>query len=388
MTGATRSVAALLAAAALCLSAACGGEGAEPGPGASPDGGAATTTAATEATGELGPYGVGRRTVTVTDPARDGRQLTVDLWYPTDTDDGEPSTYEFVPGIAYDSETALAAPPVAGGGPFPLVIYSHGSGGVRFVASFHTELLASHGFVVAAPDHAGNTVVERFLGTTDPVEDIRRDRPADISFVIDSLLDPTGDAAVDEVGAIVDPASIGVSGHSFGGFTALAIAGGQGDIAPDERVSAIVAMAPASSLLTDADLAGVDVPTMVVSGTDDITTPIDDNTTRAAAAVAGRPLLRVDIEGAGHQSFTDVCDYTVLLRDLPDIDPAIVEAVDALAEEGCGPDFLPADEVQQIVNRYAVAFFLSELAGDDGAAAVLTAEAAGADADITFERSD
>lgn len=384
MTGAVRSVAFLLATAVLCLAAACAGgsdgDGAALGP--------PSTIATGPPTDELGPYRVGRRTVTITDPARDDRQLTVDLWYPTDVEAGEPSSYEFAPGVAYDSEIALAAPPVAAGGPFPLVVYSHGSGGVRFVGSFHTEVLASHGFVVAAPDHAGNTAVDAFLGTTAPVAAIQRDRPADVSFVLDSLLDPGGDAAIDEVGAIVDPTAIGVSGHSFGGFTALAIAGGQGDTAPDERVAAVVAMAPASLFLADADLAAVDVPTLLLSATEDVTTPIDDNTTRAATAVTGRPLVRVDIEGAAHQSFTDVCDYSVLLRERPDVDPAIVAAVDAFAEEGCGPDFLPVDQAQRIINRYAVAFFRSELADDDGAAAVLTPEAAEADADITFERTD
>ena len=38
-------------------------------------------------------------------------------------------------------------------GRFPLVVFSHGYGGLRTQSSFLTAHLASWGFVVAAPDH-------------------------------------------------------------------------------------------------------------------------------------------------------------------------------------------------------------------------------------------
>ena len=53
---------------------------------------------------------------------------------------------------------------IATDGPFPLVVYSHGSGGIRYLASYYTEAIASHGYVVAAPDHTGNTAADRLLG--------------------------------------------------------------------------------------------------------------------------------------------------------------------------------------------------------------------------------
>lgn len=55
----------------------------------------------------------------------------------------------------------MAAP-----GPFPLVVYSHGNGGLRYVSAFLTEHLASHGFIVVAPDHVGNTAIDSFAGFT------------------------------------------------------------------------------------------------------------------------------------------------------------------------------------------------------------------------------
>ncbi len=54
----------------------------------STDAGGATTTIAPLPSGpppyETGPFEAGRRTITVTDPAREGRELTVDCRYPAD----------------------------------------------------------------------------------------------------------------------------------------------------------------------------------------------------------------------------------------------------------------------------------------------------------------
>ena len=62
-------------------------------------------------------------------------------------------------------------------GPFPLVVYSHGSGGQRYVSAFLTEALAARGFVVAAADHTGNTALDVFTKTQLPPREILRIRP-------------------------------------------------------------------------------------------------------------------------------------------------------------------------------------------------------------------
>lgn len=321
-------------------------------------------------TSALGPYSVGRRTVTITDPDRDDRSLTTDIWYPTDVSEGDASTYSFAPGIGYDSDLALDAPPISVDGPFPLVVYSHGSGGLRYVASYFTETLASHGVVVVAPDHAGNTTLDQFLDASDPADVIAANRPVDVSVVITALLDGSADSEITDV---VDAGRVAVTGHSFGGYTALAAGGGVAglEIAADDRVDAVIAFAPAAGLLADEDLAAIDIPTMVVSGTLDTSTPIDPNTERTASLVAGRPLYRVDLVGATHQSFSDVCFYTEVLREIPDISADILDLVDTQADNTCGPDVLDVDEAQDLTNRYAIAFLLAELTGSDAARAVL-----------------
>lgn len=366
---------AALASVALII-AACSSDGDDSAAPATTGGSEDTSTTVADPVPEaldtavLGPYSVGRRTVTITDPEREDRTLTTDIWYPTDTTDGDASTYSFAPGIEYDSEVALDAPPVSADGPFPLVVYSHGSGGLRYVASYFTETLASHGVVVVAPDHAGNTTIDQFLGASDPTEVVAANRPADVSVVITAVLDGSADS---EVSDAVDPDEIAVTGHSFGGYTALANGGGVGALSleADDRVDAVIAFAPAAALLSDDDLAAIDVPTMVVSGTLDTTTPIDPNTERTTEFATGRPLYRVDLEGATHQSFTDVCDYGPLLSGLPDVSPEILQLVDDQAGNTCDPDVLDVDVAQDLINRYAIAFLLAELTGSSEAQAVL-----------------
>ena len=76
---------------------------------------------------------------------------------------------------------------MAPGGPFPLIVYSHGSGGQRFISAFLTEALAARGYVVVAADHTGNTAVDQFTNTTLPRKEVVRLRPVDIRAEMDVL---------------------------------------------------------------------------------------------------------------------------------------------------------------------------------------------------------
>ena len=113
-----------------------------------------------------GPFPVGVRTTTLTDAARGGRRLPLEVWYPAtdahagqDTVDPTRDRYEMLPGLPSVSQDAVRDA-AARQGPFPLVAFSHGYGGHRRQSTFLCTHLASHGYVVAAPEHVGNTVLD------------------------------------------------------------------------------------------------------------------------------------------------------------------------------------------------------------------------------------
>jgi predicted dienelactone hydrolase len=316
-----------------------------------------------------GRYAVGLSTVRMTDPARTNRTLTVDIWYPADRRTQAPAasldlifTRLELPGVLAD--------PQAAGGSFPLIVFSHGNGGVRFQSWFLMEALASHGFVVAAPDHAGNTALDAIAGTSDPIGVTALNRPRDVSFVIDQMLGRDRDPA-SPLHRRIDERDIAVVGHSFGGFTALATAGGFVDYQPDPRVDAIVPIAPATFGFTDEQLASIDVPTLLMGGTSDTVVPIEPGIARAWNLIPGRPEYRVDLLAAGHNSFTNVCD----IRDAyvaVGVGQPVLGFVEAQAEDGCAPELLPIDEAHRVTDLYVVSFLTKELMGSSRDSRYLT----------------
>ncbi|POF30487.1 alpha/beta hydrolase family protein [Roseibium marinum] len=168
------------------------------------------------------------------DPAG-ARDLEGFLWYPTDA--AEPLTYDFDSKVWAGTRVVKDADPAKG--PFPLVVLSHGMFGNAYNQAWLAGALARRGYVVAAISHPGTSTWSR-----DP--DLTRqlwERPKDISRVIDHILTSP------DLALLVDPDRIFMAGHSLGGFTAVALAGGRYDAArlkrfcgttPDELVCGIL----------------------------------------------------------------------------------------------------------------------------------------------------
>ena len=238
-----------------------------------------------------GPHPVGVRTADLFDPSRD-RRLGVEVWYPAAGEhhgrDVDPETcdrYELLPGFPLVTQDAVRDATPADGR-FPLIVFSHGYGGHRRQSTFLCTHLASHGYVVAAPDHTGNTirdVLEQTLAAragrplpdfVDALLEFARHRPADASWLIDRALD----GAAGDVAARIDRERIGIAGHSFGGWTTLATTG------RDPRIRAALPLAPAGgnvaelsgNPLADAlDLAWArDVPTLYIVADRDSILPL------------------------------------------------------------------------------------------------------------------
>jgi predicted dienelactone hydrolase len=164
-------------------------------------------------------------------------------------------------------------------GTFPLIIFSHPSGGHRRTATFLCTHLSSHGYVVAALDHSEVVAVElaRRDGETDEQKTARAEawianRVPDIRFLLDHLLN--GAAWDSETN--FDPSQIGIVGHSFGGWTALAAT----DV--ESRIRAVVALAPGGSSQPKAGILrvkltftrGRDVPTLYLVAENDTSLPL------------------------------------------------------------------------------------------------------------------
>ena len=122
---------------------------------------------------EPGPYEVGYREFPITYPqaaSGDDRELLLRVWYPAQDDSGaEPARYalsnEFI-DLDLAAGNALDAPPVNDEGGFPFVVYSHGNGCEGLLAYPYGELMASHGWILVAPNHTGNTAFDPLLGDT------------------------------------------------------------------------------------------------------------------------------------------------------------------------------------------------------------------------------
>jgi predicted dienelactone hydrolase len=150
------------------------------------------------------------------------RPLHVALWYPTE--DAGPETIIAENPVFYGVSAVKDAE--ASNGSHPLILLSHGYGGSFRNLSWLAGALAREGYVVAAPDHPGTTMLDR------DAEKAKRlwERQRDLTRVIDALLaDPrlAGSIAKKRIASI---------GHSLGGWTAAEIAGGRFDadlIMPD-----------------------------------------------------------------------------------------------------------------------------------------------------------
>jgi predicted dienelactone hydrolase len=240
-----------------------------------------------------GPFSVGVRTVQAIDAARQERPLPFEVWYPAakqysgqDIVEATQDSFEVLPDFPPLRQTAVRNA-LAHPGNYPLIAFSHSSWGQRRQSTFLCTHLASHGYVVAAVDHTGNTTMDMAQvthltasGGDTPERRAERmqswiaARVPDIQFMLDQLLS----GAAGGVASLINPNCIGMVGYSFGGWTALAVT------AADRRIRATLALAPASSsqprpgiIPVSLDFAwGRDVPTLLLVAERDTLIPLAD----------------------------------------------------------------------------------------------------------------
>ncbi|MGB3651767.1 MAG: alpha/beta hydrolase [Rivularia sp. (in: cyanobacteria)] len=192
----------------------------------------------------------------------------------------------------------------------PVIVISHGLGSDRTSFAYLAEHLASHGFVVAVPEHPGSNSqqLQALLGgiadeITDPREFV--DRPLDVKYVLDYLEGLSNSDSAYK--GRFNMEQVGVIGQSFGGYTALALAGAEINFAKlekscpvdentlnlslllqclalrlpqydyklsDPRIKAAIAINPVdSSVFGQEGLSKIKIPLMIVAGTSDTAAP-------------------------------------------------------------------------------------------------------------------
>jgi predicted dienelactone hydrolase len=269
--------------------------------------------------------------------------------------DGPLATYPLAAGFGLTAMVAVEGAPFSEVGKRKLIVFSHGSEGVSTQSTPLMETLASYGYVVVAPEHIGNS-----QGSPgDPFEVAARNRFNDVSFIIDTVFAWGRDESNDLFGAF-DESGVGVTGHSFGGWTSIASATGWDGAKGDERVAAI---APISGVIEDrfpADvLAALSLPVLLLGGTKDTEVPISNN--EYAYANLSSPAYQVDIKEATHTHFANVCaigDKLIELGIGMDKWSGLgAEALLAPYEDTCSEGVFPLEKAVRLQNLYLVAFF-------------------------------
>jgi dienelactone hydrolase len=234
-----------------------------------------------------GPFPVGVRTIQSLDETRN-RSFPCEIWYPAapqhQGQDLAPETQDVftVPRSDTPRRQTAVRDAAAHAQTYPAIVFSHHGGGHRRAATFLCTHLSSHGYIVAALDHSEVSAPELRRQEGESAEQkaarmqaVIDSRVPDVRFVLDGLLldrllkDTTWESQP-------DPMRIGIVGHSFGGWTALA--------APetDSRFRAIVALAPAGASnprpgilpVTLTFAWGSDVPVLYLVADTDVSLPL------------------------------------------------------------------------------------------------------------------
>jgi fermentation-respiration switch protein FrsA (DUF1100 family) len=241
-------------------------------------------------------------------------------------------------------------------GRFPLVVFSHGYAGFRDQSTYLTTHLASWGFVVAAPDQQSR-VLTTVLGSPSPTTDPN----SDVTELLDTIklfTDGNGGTAQ----KVTDPTHVIAFGHSAGGSTVERLA------------SYFSATQGTSSILkgfigmAGADFSGLSsenppyntVPTMpgvLVGGANDqVVAPA---TLQTAYSELTGPRRYIELTGAGHLDFSDLCQIapgqgglTVLAKALG---ITLTGSLQLLATDGCFPPDLPVTTDWPVIDQIVVA---------------------------------
>lgn len=274
-----------------------------------------------------------------------------------------------VPGLAVPADLYLPQPrPDSAASPFnrPVVVISHGLGSDRGSFAYLAEPLAEAGFVVVTVEHAGSNA-QQLLGLLEgqtnfitPTEEFV-DRPRAISLTLDALA--ARERRTPTLRNRIDLSRVGVIGQSFGGYTALVLAGATLDLAylgnqcspttltlnvslllqcqaallndpgkslADPRIRAAFVMNPVGSALFGPNgYDGVVIPTLVVASTADTVAPAFPEQIQPFSRMRQRDRYLALIDNGSH--FSVIGDSTEPGQPIP-LPPEVIGPAPELAQ--------------------------------------------------------
>ncbi|MGB5680384.1 MAG: hypothetical protein WBM47_00940 [Polyangiales bacterium] len=305
-----------------------------------------------------GPWDAGVTTLTLADRG-------VEVWYPVepeDTEGLETSPYfirdflspalealladaeerlgrEFNPPFATDAYRDAAG---SGAGPFPLVLFSHGSPAYRTQSTFLTTHLASWGFVVASVDHL-EWGLQGFLGTRPdpPMDDVELRR------MVIALLEAENERDGAILNGVVSTDQIAVTGHSAGGSASRRFGAEPG----------VVTYIPISAGVSSEGMTELpDTPSLWLTGTTDGV--VDPQRTIDAFEQASAPTRLVLIDNMGHLGPSDICLIGDTGGGIIGLAQEAGLPVDSLADigtDGCGEESLPIEDGWPVIRHFVTA---------------------------------
>ena len=279
-----------------------------------------------------------------TKDSTDYRKIVVQAWYPAKNTSGAPTNYidqweNRIGPIAeqinmpkllirsikdVQSNSYLNADFKYRGTPYPVIIFSHGLGGMRMQNTIQMETLASEGYIAIAIDHAydanitlfddgsiaeyrsgaeGELTVEEFWSLRIPQVNTRS---ADVSYVLDHI--ELLKKKKQSFWQFINLSRIGIMGHSFGGTTAIVAS------SKDKRLDACIILdgrlVPVESSIIQR---GMDIPFLFI-GREKWETPLNylklDSLISASTSSAEKLILI----GTKHFDYSDTPQFTPLAR--------------------------------------------------------------------------
>lgn len=299
-----------------------------------------------------GPWAVGAKTITIAG-------LTAEVWYPA-----PPASSAGKPSVTYDLREHLPAADRAkipdadsplqpcdcvrdlpfddAHGPYPVVVFVHGTAGFRTQSLTFMTHWASRGFVVVAADHPGITLGDILGGGG-----AGADQAGDARKILVAMRAPSGDIAF--LASHIDSSRMALAGHSAGGNAVASLGEEKGVrvIIPMAARGVNPGAAVKSTLVLGGQADGIALYSRVQDGYD--------------ASPAKKRL--VGLANAGHLAFSDLCavgkEKGGLLQIATDHGVSVNPLIARLARDGCGATQLAPEAGWKIVD-YATSAVLEE----------------------------